>query len=96
MNMLSAKVGTTIQNVCTVAKLSALVMIAIIGFIWIGKGNTSAFHNSFETTSQGYDGPVGFAKALLFALFPCGGFQNLNYVTGEVYGYFTLYRFQSF
>lgn len=86
MNASSNRVGTLIQNVCTVAKLAALVLIAILGFISIGKYGAPNLTNVFENrVNPGATiGFVDFGKALLIALFPCSGFQNLNYVTGEV------------
>lgn len=81
VNAISAKLGTFVQNACTSAKLFILYLIAIVGVIYINKEECANFIQPWEGTSTSV---LNWSRALLFALFPCGGFQNLNYMTGEV------------
>ncbi|ORZ13480.1 amino acid permease-domain-containing protein [Absidia repens] len=80
-NCFARKAGTWVQNIFTAAKLIALAMIIIIGFIWLGKGGVHNLENAFEGSStNGLD----YGTSLYLALFSYNGWNNLNYGIAEV------------
>ncbi|KAG2187681.1 hypothetical protein INT44_005371 [Umbelopsis vinacea] len=80
-NSLARRAGSMVQNVFTFAKLLALTMIIIIGFVWLGKGNVDAFYDSFANSSTN---GLSYGTAMYLALFSYNGWNNLNYGLGEV------------
>ncbi|RUS79295.1 hypothetical protein EGW08_012950 [Elysia chlorotica] len=72
---------TKLQAVITGSKLLALMMVIVIGFIWLGKGNTENFQGSFEGTDLS-------AGAIAFAFYSgswaFGGWNYLSFLTEEV------------
>ncbi|KAG0166618.1 b(0,+)-type amino acid transporter 1 [Apophysomyces sp. BC1034] len=80
-NSLQRSAGTLVQNVFTGAKLIALVMIIIIGWVWLGKGNVQSFENAFEGSSTN---ALNYGTAMYMALFSYNGWNNLNYGISEV------------
>ncbi|KAI9272441.1 amino acid/polyamine transporter I [Sporodiniella umbellata] len=81
LNAFGQRAGALIANVFTFAKLLALLMIIIIGWIWLGKGNVQNFQNSFEGSSSS---ALDYGTAMYMALFSYNGWNNLNYGVGEV------------
>lgn len=72
---------TKLQKVITACKIFALVIIIVIGFIWMGKGNVESFQNSFEDS----DYSVGAITLAFYSGFwAFGGWNYFNCVTGEV------------
>eukprot|EP00063_Salmo_salar_P067797 XP_014042632.1 PREDICTED: large neutral amino acids transporter small subunit 1-like [Salmo salar] len=83
VNCWSVKAATRVQDVFTAAKLLALVLIIILGFVQIGRGGTE--HLWPEKAFQGTRTDVGsFGLALYSGLFAYGGWNNLNLVTEEM------------
>ncbi|KAF7726339.1 b(0,+)-type amino acid transporter 1 [Apophysomyces ossiformis] len=80
-NSLQRSAGAWVQNVFTAAKLIALVMIIIIGWVWLGKGNVQNFQNAFEGSSTN---ALNYGTAMYMALFSYNGWNNLNYGISEV------------
>ncbi|KAI8378156.1 amino acid permease-domain-containing protein [Choanephora cucurbitarum] len=80
-NAFGRKAGAMIQNVFTGAKLLALAMIIIIGWVWLGKGNTANFQNAFNNSSTN---ALDYGTAMYMALFSYNGWNNLNYGISEV------------
>jgi L-type amino acid transporter 9 len=80
-NCYGRKAGAWVSNFFTVTKLIALFMIIIIGFVWLGKGSTDNFQNSFEGASTD---PLSYGTAMYMALFSYNGWNNLNYGISEV------------
>lgn len=83
VNCLSVRAATRVQDVFTVAKLLALGIIIIIGFIQLGKGHTEylAPENAFADTNN----DVGaFVLAFYNSLYAYGGWNYLNFVTEEM------------
>ncbi|KAM9423921.1 large neutral amino acids transporter small subunit 1-like isoform 1-T1 [Salvelinus alpinus] len=83
VNCWSVKAATWVQDVFTAAKLLALVLIILLGFVQIGRGGTERLwpENAFEGTRT----DVGsFGLALYSGLFAYGGWNNLNLVTEEM------------
>lgn len=69
-NSFARKAGTWVQNVFTAAKLIALVMIIIIGFVWLGKGSVANFQKGFENSSTS---ALDYGTSLYLALFSYNG-----------------------
>ncbi|XP_029463890.1 large neutral amino acids transporter small subunit 1 [Rhinatrema bivittatum] len=83
VNCYSVKAATRVQDAFAAAKLLALVLIIILGFIQLGKGDVSSLspEHSFEGTST----DVGkWVLALYSGLFAYGGWNYLNFVTEEM------------
>ena len=83
INILSNKAGTRTQLVLTTAKLSALVMIVIMGIVQLARGRSSSSlrGNLFEGSSRS---PGNYALALYSGLFAFDGWDATNYVAGEM------------
>jgi len=70
-----------VQNVFTVAKLGCVIILIVIGFVELGKGNTGNFSNSFNGTN--FDiGKISFG--LYVGLWAYDGWNTLNYITEEM------------
>ncbi|CAO3643889.1 unnamed protein product [Mucor fragilis] len=80
-NAFARKAGAMVANVFTAAKLLALAMIIIIGWVWLGKGNTQNFQNAFAGSSTN---ALDYGTAMYMALFSYNGWNNLNYGIAEV------------
>ncbi|XP_034541473.1 large neutral amino acids transporter small subunit 1 [Notolabrus celidotus] len=83
INCYSVKAATRVQDFFAAAKLLALGLIIIIGFIKIGQGNTDGLlpENSFKGSKYEF-GSLGLA--LYSGLFAYGGWNYLNFVTEEM------------
>ncbi|XP_029910356.1 large neutral amino acids transporter small subunit 1 [Myripristis murdjan] len=83
VNCYSVKAATRVQDFFAAAKLLALGLIIIIGFVEIGKGDTVRLQpeNSFKGTNSDF-GKIGLA--LYSGLFAYGGWNYLNFVTEEM------------
>lgn len=80
-NAFGQKAGAYIANIFTAAKLLALAMIIIIGWVWLGKGNTANFQDAFAGSSTN---ALDYGTAMYMALFSYNGWNNLNYGIAEV------------
>jgi amino acid transporter len=80
-NCFGRKAGAIVSNVFTAAKLVALVMIIIIGWVWLGKGHTENFQDAFKGSSTN---ALSYGTAMYMALFSYNGWNNLNYGISEV------------
>ncbi|XP_045438576.1 large neutral amino acids transporter small subunit 1 isoform X4 [Pipistrellus kuhlii] len=83
VNCYSVKAATRVQDAFAAAKLLALALIILLGFIQIGKGNVSNLDPkfSFEGTKLNVGNIV---LALYSGLFAYGGWNYLNLVTEEM------------
>ncbi|CEG73745.1 hypothetical protein RMATCC62417_09068 [Rhizopus microsporus] len=81
LNAFGRRAGALVANVFTFAKLIALIMIIIIGWVWLGKGHTENFQNAFDGSSRN---ALDYGTAMYMALFSYNGWNNLNYGVGEV------------
>jgi len=88
VNIIGIRPASWVQNVFTVLKISALVVLIVVG-IFVFKG-TSGAPGSLPALGplfpSGLDLKVlsALGLALMPALFSYGGWQNLNFVAGEV------------
>ncbi|KAJ1084061.1 hypothetical protein NDU88_004215 [Pleurodeles waltl] len=83
VNCFSVKAATRVQDAFAAAKLLALALIIILGFVQLGKGDVInlTVEHSFEGTST----DVGkWVLALYSGLFAYGGWNYLNFVTEEM------------
>ncbi|XP_053305493.1 large neutral amino acids transporter small subunit 1 [Spea bombifrons] len=83
VNCYSVKAATRVQDVFAAAKLLALCMIIILGFVQLGRGDVTNLspEHAFEGTST----DVGqWVLALYSGLFAYGGWNYLNFVTEEM------------
>uniref|UniRef100_H2SUN2 Solute carrier family 7 member 5 n=1 Tax=Takifugu rubripes TaxID=31033 RepID=H2SUN2_TAKRU len=83
VNCCSVKAATRVQDIFAAAKLLALTLIIIIGFVKIGQGSTESLvvENSFKGSKYEF-GSIGLA--LYSGLFAYGGWNYLNLVTEEM------------
>ncbi|CAG5958434.1 unnamed protein product [Menidia menidia] len=83
VNCYSVKAATRVQDFFAAAKLLALGLIIIIGFVEIGKGDTDRLlpENAFKGSKYEF-GSLGLA--LYSGLFAYGGWNYLNFVTEEM------------
>ncbi|KPP61575.1 hypothetical protein Z043_120309, partial [Scleropages formosus] len=83
VNCYSVKAATRVQDAFAAAKLLALGLIIIIGFVQIGKGETEGLlpENAFKGSNSDF-GNIGLA--LYSGLFAYGGWNYLNFVTEEM------------
>ncbi|KAM3920329.1 large neutral amino acids transporter small subunit 1 [Leptodactylus fuscus] len=83
INCYSVKAATRVQDAFAAAKLLALCLIIILGFVQLGRGDVSNLspEHAFDNTSQ----DVGkWVLALYSGLFAYGGWNYLNFVTEEM------------
>ena len=77
----SVRMGTTMQNIFTVAKLSALALV-------VGGGVYSLWHGNTQYLATGFQGSThsasDIATAFYSGLWAYEGWNNLNYLTEEV------------
>uniref|UniRef100_A0AAR2IHE0 Solute carrier family 7 member 5 n=1 Tax=Pygocentrus nattereri TaxID=42514 RepID=A0AAR2IHE0_PYGNA len=83
VNCYSVRAATRVQDAFAAAKLLALGLIIVIGFVQIGKGDVAALlpENSFKGSNSDF-GQIGLA--LYSGLFAYGGWNYLNFVTEEM------------
>ncbi|KAE8295872.1 Large neutral amino acids transporter small subunit 1 4F2 light chain [Larimichthys crocea] len=83
INCYSVKAATKVQDFFAAAKLLALALIIVIGFVKIGQGETDDLlpENSFKGSNYEF-GSIGLA--LYSGLFAYGGWNYLNFVTEEM------------
>ncbi|KAK2166808.1 hypothetical protein LSH36_35g08111 [Paralvinella palmiformis] len=84
INSVSIKVATWIQNIFTVTKLVAVVIIVFTGFVLMGMGYTQYISTGFSGTATSAG---SIAVAIYHSMWAYDGWNNLNYVTEEVIDY---------
>ncbi|KAM6177273.1 large neutral amino acids transporter small subunit 1 [Erethizon dorsatum] len=83
VNCYSVKAATRVQDAFAAAKLLALALIILLGFIQIAKGDVSNLDPKFSFEGTNLD--VGnIVLALYSGLFAYGGWNYLNFVTEEM------------
>ncbi|KAM7059129.1 large neutral amino acids transporter small subunit 1 isoform 2-T2 [Molossus nigricans] len=90
VNCYSVKAATRVQDAFAAAKLLALALIILLGFIQIGKGDVSNLDPQFSFEGTKLD--VGnIVLALYSGLFAYGGWNYLNFVTEEMINPYRLF-----
>ncbi|ESO82840.1 hypothetical protein LOTGIDRAFT_109029 [Lottia gigantea] len=81
INCWSVKLASKVQDIFTVSKVLALIIIIITGLVFMGMGSTESFQEPFKgsTTKPGH-----FAMAFYSGLFSYAGWNYLNFVTEEL------------
>ncbi|KAM4833880.1 large neutral amino acids transporter small subunit 1 [Thomomys bottae] len=83
VNCYSVKAATRVQDAFAAAKLLALALIILLGFVQIGRGVVSNLDPKFSFEGTNLD--VGnIVLALYSGLFAYGGWNYLNFVTEEM------------
>lgn len=77
----SVKWANKVQVFFTVAKVLALIIIIITGFVALYLGKTDSFENSFEGSATE---PGAYAVAFYSGFFSYAGWNYLNFVTEEI------------
>ncbi|KAI8797893.1 large neutral amino acids transporter small subunit 1 [Biomphalaria glabrata] len=81
INMYSVTMVTKLQYLITACKVLSLVGVIVIGLVNIGQGQTENFQNSFQDTDYSLG---SMCLAFYSGFWAFGGWNYLNYVTGEV------------
>lgn len=84
VNMYSVKAATKIQDIFTVAKLVALLLIIVTGAVMIGKGEHEYLVNAWDNMDGANVGVGSVSLAFYSGLFAYAGWNFLNFVTEEL------------
>ena len=81
MNCHNVKSSTLVQDIFAAAKVLALIIIILTGFVWIGMGHTENLQDTMANTKWN----VGhLAVAFYTGVFSYAGWNYLNFVTEEL------------
>ncbi|KAA3673559.1 uncharacterized protein DEA37_0000481 [Paragonimus westermani] len=81
INCMSVRWSTRTQDVFTFAKVAALILIIITGFVQIGRGRTETYQDSFEGSNWN---PGSLTVAFYTGLFAYSGWNYLNSMIEEM------------
>ncbi|CAH8292702.1 unnamed protein product [Schistosoma turkestanicum] len=82
INAYSVRLSTFVQDIFTYAKVAALVMIIITGFVQIGFGKVDGLVGAFENSDWS---PGALTKAFYVGLFAYSGWKHLNCMIEEMH-----------
>lgn len=93
VNCISTKLSMRVQDIFTAAKLTALIIIILAGLYKMTTGDLEYFSNPWAGK---YD-PASIGFAFYSGLFAFGGWNYLNFVTGELidpyrYSHYKFYK----
>lgn len=81
VNCMDVTWATRVQDIFTYAKILALLLIIITGFVQLGRGEVEYFHNAFEDSKT----DIGeISLAFYSGLFAYNGWNYLNFVIEEL------------
>lgn len=81
MNCYSVNLGMAVQNIFTMAKMVAVLIVICGGAYKLYQGNVQHLQNAFNQPAP----PLGaIAVAFYTGLWAYDGWNNLNYVTEEI------------
>lgn len=75
--------GIRLNNMFGILKVMMLVILIIFGIVWHNKSVADDNFNSSTAFSKTPGGISQFTAALVYAIFPFGGFRQANYVSGS-------------
>ncbi|KAK4102514.1 hypothetical protein N658DRAFT_523091 [Parathielavia hyrcaniae] len=84
---MSRRWGLWLNNLLGMLKLLILILLIIFGLAWRDNSVSSANFSSdtsFSKTPATPHGVYRYAEALIFVIFPFGGFHQANYVLAEI------------
>ena len=81
INCYSVKLATRVQDVFTIGKISALIIIIITGLVFLFTGHTGNFDGFWEDTQTN---PIPLSMAFYYGLFAYSGWNYLNFVMEEI------------
>jgi len=81
VNCASVKWAARVQDIFTIIKTLALVLIIVTGLVVIFRGDTENFQNAFEGSNTN---PGNIALAFYSGLFSYSGWYTLNFLTEEL------------
>ncbi|KAI6182055.1 hypothetical protein M3Y97_00339100 [Aphelenchoides bicaudatus] len=83
INCYKVRWATRIQDYSTIAKIGALLVISVVGFVYLAMGNLSNFKTATNTDKISIGVPQ-LAMAILQGVFSYSGFNYLNFVSEEI------------
>lgn len=83
VNYLGAKFGGLVQNIFTIAKVAALGLLILLGFIY-GTPQHATFDQPLPDAPTGFGLFTAFVAALLLGLFALDGWPQAAYVAPEI------------
>ncbi|KAK3901884.1 amino acid permease-domain-containing protein [Staphylotrichum tortipilum] len=87
LHSMSRKWGIRLNNLLGSLKLLMLFIMIVFGFVWLDRSVSDANFNSstaFDKTAKTPTGVYRYAEALIYVIFPFGGFHQANYVLAEI------------
>ncbi|CAG7727474.1 unnamed protein product [Allacma fusca] len=81
LNSYDVRITAKLQNVFLIAKIAALLVIAVTGMVAIANGHTEQFQDSMKDSN--FD-PGSIALAFYSGIYAYGGANSLNYMTEEM------------
>lgn len=88
LHSMSRKWGIRLNNLLGSLKLLMLVVMIIFGLAFLDRSVSDANFNSKTAFSRTPETPAGvyrYAEALIYVIFPFGGFHQANYVSRSRY-----------
>ena len=89
LHSMSRKWGIRLNNLLGSLKLLMLFVMIVFGFVWLDRSVSDVNFNSstaFDKTAKTPTGIYRYAEALIYVIFPFGGFHQANYVSAPVSG----------
>ncbi|XP_060572674.1 b(0,+)-type amino acid transporter 1-like [Ruditapes philippinarum] len=81
-NTWSAKLGAYTQIVCTVVKVTALLLISLGGIVFLCQGKVHNFDNSFQGSATDV---TSYTLAIYNCMFAYGGFSRIGEIAEEIH-----------